>query len=83
MRSVLGLASTAVAAAAETESLALFLATEPAQEKEVSWRDELLKRRNFRGSGQTVVRPQQRSNLSTKSCESLLLLHILYEMTSA
>ena len=43
MRSVLGLASTAVAAAAETESLALFLAIEPAQEKEVSWRDELLK----------------------------------------
>ena len=78
MRSVLGLASTAVAAAADTESLALFLATEPAQEDEESRKDEMLKRSNICTSGRTVVRPQQQAILSTISRDSLLILHIIH-----
>ena len=83
MRLVLGLASTAVAAAAKTESLVLFLATEPAQEDEKSRIDEMLKRRDSRSSGQTIVWPQQRAILSTTSRNSLVILHIIYSMTSA
>ena len=47
VRSVFGLASTAVAAAAETESLALLLAAEPAQEDEVSIKDDMSEEAQF------------------------------------